>query len=318
MARNSVSRAVTLTVLMAAGLKTGLAEPAAVPWNKETSSSAFCPAYYQEASGAGGAPLLTLFPMEGPKVTIPGPGELPRNLRLIAISRDGKALYLQVNGPLGPGDAIRKIEFKPIRQSLVRGSEGFGTIWHLTVSSTSGKLFVSGCSKKRGTAECGAFEIDPEAGTSRALHIGTDGGGTLGPVSPDGKRVLSHRGNQLNLLDLETGIAHLLRADLKWGSWSPDGRWIAAISDTGRIVLIDATETTRRRSLGSSGHGPVFWSPDSKFLLRVKSQLRCTLTLYFESLEVLSVESGKRRVIKSSRCEITGGEVGWIDPENVR
>jgi len=251
-------------------------------------------------------------------MTIPLPQELPRNLRLIAFSPDGKTLYLQINDPLGPGDAIRKIEFKPTRQTLVRGSEGFGTIWRLTVSPTSGKLFVSGCSKKRGTLECGAFEIDPDAGTSRALHVGTDGGGTLGPVSPDGKRVLCHQGNQLNLLDLGTGIAHPLRADLKWESWSPDGRWIAAISDTGRIVLIDATDTSRRRSLGSSGHGPVCWSPDSKFLLRVKSQLRCTLTLYFESLNLFNVESGRRRVIKSSRCEIIGGQVGWVDPESVR
>lgn len=137
-------------------------------------------------------------------------------------------------------------------------------------------------------------------------------------MSPDGKRVLGHQGNRLSLLDLETGIAHPLRADLKLGSWSPDGRWIAAISDTGRIVLIDATDTSQRRSLGPSRGGPVFWSPDSKFLLLVKSQLRCTLTLYFESLEVLNVETRKRRVIKSSRCEIIGGQVGWVDRDSVR
>ena len=80
--------------------------------------------------------------------------------------------------------------------------------------------------------------------------------------------------------------------------------------------MIDATDTSRRRNIGASGNGPVEWSPDSKYLLLLKSELRCSA--YFESLEVLDVENGKRSVIKSSHCEVGRGWVGWIDPDAVR
>jgi hypothetical protein len=101
-------------------------------------------------------------------------------------------------------------------------------------------------------------------------------------------------------------------------AWSPDGRWISAIKDDGRIVLIDSDDTERRRDRGPAGGGPVEWSPDSKYMLAPRSQLRCALSLYFESLEAIEVETGKRILIKTSRCEVGPGWSGWIDPAIAR
>lgn len=279
-------------------------------------STPFCAAYFHPVGGPEGT-LLTLFPMAGRETDVTLPAGLTTS-RLIAFGPDGKAMYVQENHPLDLTVGINKIEFKPARRSVVRGSVGLGTIWFLTVSQPSGRIFVSGVSG-RGNGECGAFEIDPDAGTLRALRVGIypDCGGAAGPISPDGKRLLSRQGKQLSILDLKTGALQTLGTG-KRGSWSPDGRWIAA-SLGGGIVLIDATNPSRRRKLGASGvDGHLIWSPDSKHLLFTKSELRCAFTESFESLATVDVETGKRSVIKNSHCMVSSSNVGWIDPDAVR
>lgn len=139
--------------------------------------------------------------------------------------------------------------------------------------------------------------------------------------------MVSYANKELSLVDLETGAVQAIRgvksSDLTLGiwsgevTWSPDGRWIAVILG-GRIVLIDATDTSRRKKLRSSGSAVVIWSPDSKHLLLSISQWSCIAYLFFESLEVIDIETGKRRVIKSSHCEVGGGWPGWLDSDAVR
>jgi hypothetical protein len=266
-------------------------------WGFQTASAAsssFYAAKFEGGQGPHSPPLLTLFPMEGPEEAASLPDGLPTNFRLIAFSPDGKSVYGQKNDPSDPSNVIIKIEFMPARQSAVQGSAGFGPIWFLTPSPQLGKIFVSGWSKRRGKGECGAFEIDPDTGSFRTLREGIypDCGGGVGPISPDGKSILSHHGNRLNLLDLKTGAADQLGAGLEWATWSPDGRWIAAWG-VGRIILIDATNTSRRISLGSSGDNDVRWSPDSKSLLLSKSQVSCWPSLFTGSLEVVNVDRSK-------------------------
>lgn len=272
------------------------------------------------SADAGGGPsssfVLTLYPLDGNSVTIPLPAALPKTLNVIAFSSDGRAIYVQKGAPLGPSDGILKIEFKPTRLLTVPGSLGLSA-FYLTDSPQSTKVFVSGASRSGIRLwHCGAFEIDLSYGSFRELRIGDHpqcsvGGELTGPVSMDGRRVLSHQGNELDVLNLQTGLAYSLGAGLSEGSWSPDGRWIAAWG-AGRIVAIDADNASHRKDLGKCCDGGAHWSPDSKYLLLSKRELRCTLSLYFASLEVLDVETGKRTVIKSSRCN-TGGWVGWID-----
>jgi hypothetical protein len=264
--------------------------------------------------------LLTLFPADGPQVTIPLPSGLPGSLTLNAFGPDGKSVYVQKAD--GSFEGIIKIEFKPPRQSLVPGSAGLGTIWHLTVSQPGGRIFLSGIDRNR--SRCGTFEIDPDAGTFRTLLGGAypDCGGGGGAISPDGKRVLGHVGKELSVRDLETGSNEVVHGipggpsknDGTWpykATWSPDGRWISTIVRD-RVILIDVTNTSRRRNLGH-GSVPVMWSRDSKYILLSKSELRCALTLYFESLETLDVQTGRRKVVKSSHCEVGGGWFGWVD-----
>ena len=169
----------------------------------------------------------------------------------------------------------------------------------------------------------GVYEIDPVGGALRALWRGAypDCGG---PVSPTSGCMLRSNAKQLDLVNLESGSVETLFKGRGgptpipagvWSPnavWSPDGRWISAIQD-GRLVVIDANNTSKRRKLGRSDH-PGVWSPDSKYLLFIKSQFSCLATLYFESLEVLEVESGRRSMIKSAHCNVGGGmAVGWID-----
>ena len=285
-------------------------------------SPSLCAAYIHP--GIHGA-LLTLFPRDGSQMMIPLPSGLPGSLTLNAFGPDGKTIYVQKAD--GSSQGIIRIEFKPPRQSVVPGSAGLGTIWHLTVSRPGGQIFLSGIDKD--VSRCGTFEIDPDAGTLRTLLVGAypDCGGGGGAVSPDGKRVLSHAGQELSVRDLETGSNEVVHGvpggpsqyDGTWpykATWSPDGRWISAIVHDG-VILIDAANTSRRRNLGH-GTVPMVWSQDSRYLLLSTSQLRCASSLYFESLESLDVQTGKRSVIKSSRCEIGPGWFGWIDPGAIR
>jgi hypothetical protein len=69
----------------------------------------------------------------------------------------------------------------------------------------------------------------------------------------------------------------------------------------------------RYKNLGSSGDGPLVWSPDSKYLLLRRSSLSCAASVYGESLEIVDVKAGKREIVKSSHCSITAGTIGWLD-----
>ncbi len=267
---------------------------------------------------------LTLFPTTGPEIAIPLPEGLLGGLTIGAFGPDGNAFYVPSR------DGVRKIELKPRRQSIVPGTAGIGSIWHLTALQSSGILFVSGIASTPQGTEYDTFKIDPDAETPRKLHTGAfpECGGGGGEVSPDGRQVLGYTGGDLCVIDLLSGtgkavlgLKGLTRDDVTWKgqvAWSPDGQWIAAALDH-EIILIDAKNPSKRKRLGSSGDGRVVWSRDSKNLLLLASQARCFLTFgYFESLETLNIESGKRSVIKNSRCNISGGWIGWIDRDAVQ
>jgi WD40 repeat protein len=266
-------------------------------------SPSFVPAYIQP----GVKPFqLILLPLEGPEISVPAPAELPA-MRIVAFSPDGKAIYAEPLNPLNH-EGIYKIEFHPARASVVPGSAGLGMVQCLTVSPSSGRLIVFSRSLNGGI-----FEIDPATATNRRLPDGLPSscGGTGGFLSPDGKRAIRNSGKQLDLIDVETGASRVIKglgADATC-NWSPNGQRIECSGD-GEIAVIDPSEPFRRRTFqGSLGE----WSPDSKYLLRVKSQLPCLPTLYGESLELLDVDTGKRELVKSSHCRISGGPYGWID-----
>lgn len=274
--------------------------------------------------------VITLFPLGPGKATEVALPPSLTNINLISFAPDGRSGYFQVPAGwvLNLSDALIKVEFSPVRQSPVPGSGGLGDIYSLTVSPQSGRILVSASGGKDHL--CGTYEIDPDAGTHRALRVGPNCGG--GIISPDGKKAIGIASlprtpssppsiEQLSLVDLETGATQSLGVGR--GSWSPDGRWIA-VSGSGRIVLIDANNLSHRKKLGSSGvDDHLIWSPDSKRLLFVKQENRCRFLYLFqvddsESIEVVDVETGKRQAIPSAHCAVSKSAIGWVDAEAVR
>lgn len=221
---------------------------------------------------------LVIYPFRGSPIEIEPPNGLNVNFILLGSSTDGEAVYGQSSYP-NRWAGIIKIEFNRARISIVPGSAGLGDVASLIESPQSGKIFVSARRPKDGGFECGVFEIDPRAGSLRPLRIGTypDCGG---PISPDGRREMNVARDVLSLRDLVTGSVEDLGKGFRTGAWSPDGRWIAAVTgDRGSshgLLLIDANNTSRRRKLGSGDSQPV-WSPDSRWLLTMKVAARVCL-----------------------------------------
>lgn len=271
-------------------------------------SSSFCPAYFQP----GHPPELRLFPLDGPALTVALPPALSPHSHVIAFSSDGRAVYTQKD-PLNRSEGINKIEFQPARESVVPGTIGTGEVWCLESSQPPGTIVVNAWSWSQNTR--GIFRIDPTA-TMQLLPLGSASvcGGEGGLLSPDGERAITRGRKQLRLVTLNTGTVSPIKGtstDTQC-TWSPDGRWIAGIRG-GRIVLVNAAKPNRARHLGSAGDAPIVWSPDSKYLLLRKSSLSCALTLYGESLEIVEVTTGRRRMVKSSHCTIIAGTLGWLD-----
>jgi len=266
-------------------------------------SPSFVPAFIQLGTSP---PQLILLPLDGPESTVLLPSEPPMRIVPTGSSLDGKAIYAESLNHEG----IYKIEFHPIRATVIPGSAGMGMVQCLTVSPSSGRIIVSSLS-----LDGGILEIDPVAATNRRLPNGQPSscGGAGGFLSPDGKRAIRKNGNQLDLVDVWTGASRAIApANIDTScTWSPNGQSIACVVN-GEITAIDASDPSRRRNLGKV-IGPVEWSPDSKYLLFRTSQLSCLLTLYFDSLEVLDVDTATRTLVKGSHCRISGGSYGWMD-----
>lgn len=120
-------------------------------------------------------------------------------------------------------------------------------------------------------------------------------------LSPTGKRMLLEARGEIINVPVEDGEPINLTATSgsreKNAAWSPDGRWIAFISDkTGEeeVHLVDQKAQKPWKQLTTGGKGfrmqPV-WSPDSKWLVFSDKFLR---------LNLVSAESGKLTTIDQS------------------
>jgi hypothetical protein len=257
-----------------------------------------------------------LFPLNGKEVAVTLPAPLAKNTYAIGFGPNGESLYFKTTDSLDRAAGIYKLEIQPPRASLVPGSVGLGQLWCLSFSESSSRLTVAGWSWTENRN--GIFEIDPAAGIRQLLPPGFASrcGGSGGVASPNGGWAVITGGKNLRLADLKTGAVKSIKGtqgDMQV-AWSPSGHLIACIRNH-RITLVDLKDGSQPpRSLGSSGDGPIAWSPDSRYLLLRKSPiLSCAFTPYGESLEVLDVESGRRTLVKAAGCTITGGMLGWMD-----
>ena len=102
-----------------------------------------------------------------------------------------------------------------------------------------------------------------------------------------------------------------------WGaSYSPDGKWIAALQlappGHSKTILIDRQDFSRRRDLGGSEDDEVVWSPDSRTLLHAVYRPACPSRNPL-ALETIDIETGKRFIPKESICNAGAGrDIGWV------
>jgi hypothetical protein len=272
----------------------------------------FLPAYFS----LGFEPFATLFPPEPGKPThVSLPQELRGTYNLIAVAPNGQAAYFQMASAwiTGHSDSLVKVQVNTMKWEPVPGSGSLGNISSLTVSAASEKLFVSATGRN---FACGAWEIDPQSGVHHELRVGSDRecGKGSGNISPEGDRVLHiTTEGRLSVVDLATGAEQQVGKGR--GAWSPNSRWIAA-ADGHEITLIDSRDLSKRRGLGGSGaDNHLVWSPDSRHLLFVLRGTKCGRLPDAETLAVIDIETGERKIVSSSRCAVTSSQIGWIDSQ---
>jgi hypothetical protein len=203
---------------------------------------------------------------------------------------------------------LYKIEFNPIRATLIPGTQDIGEVHSIAVSAQEDKLVVSG--RYRRNQPCGVFEIHLPGGlvdniieTPDCRYVSAWLSLSLSPTAEHGVAVHERH---LELIDFAKKSVVSLGDGYSEASWSPDGRWIAALEwAKQRTVLLDGREFSGRAVLGDS---EVRWSPESRFLLRVRP---CRFS-DSGTIEALEIASGKTVVVKSSNCEVYQPTTGWV------
>jgi WD40 repeat protein len=227
-----------------------------------------------------------------------------------AYSPDGKALYGQCSPDSNDYTriALCRIDLKTGIATPLPGSIGVYA-GHFAVSPHEDCILISGL-LRRDTDTRGLFELSLPGGKLRTLFMQderlTHSGWINISIAPDAKRAAASHNGRLEVIDLVQSQVELLDARFYIGSWSPDGKWLAALEDreNGRTILMDAATLQRRRMLGPS---ELDWSPDSRYLLGVKS---CDAD--YGTLEVIDVETGNRIAVESSKCQINQPTTGWV------
>jgi hypothetical protein len=264
---------------------------------------------------------LMVFPADRKEFSIP----LPLTLRYVVYAASGQSLYATAfkrvdakSGTTLPG--LLKIELNPVRVSALAGFGDFDVIDRFAVSHGEDIIVFGAARSDNASEKCGIFELGLPGGDPRPVIQTSDcrGGSPwrVFDVSPNSQEALISFERRLALLDLASGKVTALGSDLWVGSYSPDGKWIAALQldpqGLSKTILIDPKNPSRRRDLGGSKDGEVVWSPDSRFLLHAVYRPACPGQNPL-ALETLDIETGKRFTIRDTICNAgSGRDVGWI------
>jgi hypothetical protein len=265
--------------------------------------------------------FITVFPPAGKEFEIP----LPLMPRWFAYGPSGRSVYATALRETGPSSfvvesPIAKVELAPVHASILQGLGAFYSIDRFAVSRGE-DLVVFGGSKGYPAGPCGVYEVDLPAGDTRAA-IETSDCRAGSPwrvlsLSPEKTEALISANRGLALLDLAKGSITRIEGQLSGGSFSPDGRWIAALQlgdpkAPSKTVLIDRTNPASRLDLGGVNDAEVVWSPDSRFLLHAVYRPACPSQNPL-ALETLDIQTGSRSLIKDSICNSgSSREIGWV------
>jgi hypothetical protein len=255
---------------------------------------------------------LEVFPMAAKEFSI----SLPIALSRITYGPDGRSLYgFSAPHKQGTAAGLLRVDLSPIQVTSIPETAEFGMVNDVAVSAHQDRFVFSARRIAESSPACGIFELDLRSRVVRKIVGNSTCDYPLSWVrlslSPDTKRLIAFRKPRLELIDMDTGTVRSLGEKYIAAAWSPDGKWLAALEGDAqnRTVLLDAVSLTRKLVFGTSN---VQWSPDSRFLLGVRSE-QCTPEL--ASLVVIDVRSGKETILESSHCKIDLNTTGWVNSE---
>jgi len=288
----------------------------------------YAPAYYTGTQDR--PPQLVIFPPGRPEVVVPLP--VPSLLRATAFASDGRTLFATVDVVASPRTAERparlgaprllRIDLAPVRVTTVADLKGIDWVAGMLVSPDLAHVFLKVAGWK-GSPQCDLFEISASGGELKML-VPRYGCQTTG-LSPDGRKRIVEKGGGLEVTDLETGAAALIGNGFAQGTWSSDGKWIAAVevdprggSRPSADVVISADDFSIRRRIQPHG-GLGTWSPDSRYMLSSEWSPRCPGHNVLDpgptpiSFFSVDIETGTRSLVKDSYCKVDAYfKPGWV------
>lgn len=190
---------------------------------------------------AAGQRRLALVSLDGHRL---GPTlTLPRGTSTVGAAADGGGYVLV---PTGSGI----YDVTPRRARRI-------TTGALAASGRAGWL-VDECGARR---DCPEVFVDRHTGQRRAVGSGPPAGVPFGAISPDGSTAAVYAAHgasvRLELVDLHGGPRRLLGLSVDQSitqnvlTWSPDGRWLLALTENDRLRVVDA-RTGAVRTFGVS------------------------------------------------------------------
>ncbi len=176
-----------------------------------------------------GPPVMTLTDLTGSRVL--ATASLPAGAEIVAAADDG-AGYPLVRGVSG--------------SYVVRpGGPQRVTTGQVVAMGPSGWL-ADECDEQ---GRCSTVHIDRATGARRTLPLRLDGNGPPGALSPEGTFAAFVTSTPdgawtLHVADLVTGSDHRVDVHPARGAgrtlvWSPDGRWLLVVDDTGHLHAVD-------------------------------------------------------------------------------
>jgi hypothetical protein len=257
-----------------------------------------------------GHTLVEIFPFRGGAFTIPIHSASPP----FAFGPDGKSLYgeCSVSPPRAAGPTGAVLCQTDLSTGLVSQlTESIGLYClEIAISPRADFILASGLLRREGD-ERGLFEVSVPGGEIKPIFLQHEPlehniAWTDLSIAPNGYRAVANLGGQLKIIDLAAHKTQPLNAKFFLATWSPDGKWLAVLEkgESGRTILLDATTLQQRRVLG---HTELEWSPDSRYLLAIRSCGQNSGTL-----EVVDVQTDRRTSIESSACRVVQGHTGWV------